>query len=182
VTPSWCVVTVNWLMGEENLDPPLVVRVGGERYEIEVRGNPDTFVTIKGWQPRPSKRAAEQPGDRRHRGALRKRGPRDVCRAGRHSKLLRSAAHHRPGRAKLECGRLSPWRSRSSSNNRWSSLFPVEDAFHRRCRCRFRISSSAGMGRSRRSRKLPRPDRGVDRRGPDPNRAAGRWRQKAIWR
>jgi hypothetical protein len=42
-------VGVNWLMGEENLDPPWTL--GGERYEIEVKGNPDAFVTITGWQP-----------------------------------------------------------------------------------------------------------------------------------
>ena len=44
-------ITVNWLMGEQNLDPPWSFGPAGERYEIEVRGNPDTFVTIKGWQP-----------------------------------------------------------------------------------------------------------------------------------
>lgn len=44
-------ITVNWLMGEENLDPPWTFGPEGERYEIEVRGNPDTFVTVKGWQP-----------------------------------------------------------------------------------------------------------------------------------
>ncbi|OBJ77772.1 dihydrodipicolinate reductase [Mycobacterium gordonae] len=44
-------ITVNWLMGEENLDPDWSFGPAGERYEIEVRGNPDTFVTIKGWQP-----------------------------------------------------------------------------------------------------------------------------------
>jgi 2,4-diaminopentanoate dehydrogenase len=42
-------VGVNWLMGQENLDPPWTL--GGERYEIEVKGNPDAFVTITGWQP-----------------------------------------------------------------------------------------------------------------------------------
>ncbi|HZA11073.1 dihydrodipicolinate reductase [Mycobacterium sp.] len=42
-------IGVNWLMGEENLDPAWTL--GGERYEIEVKGNPDAFVTIKGWQP-----------------------------------------------------------------------------------------------------------------------------------
>jgi 2,4-diaminopentanoate dehydrogenase len=42
-------VGVNWLMGEENLDPAWTL--GGERYEIEVKGNPDCFVTITGWQP-----------------------------------------------------------------------------------------------------------------------------------
>jgi hypothetical protein len=40
---------VNWLMGEENLDPAWTL--GGERYEIEVKGSPDAFVTIRGWQP-----------------------------------------------------------------------------------------------------------------------------------
>jgi len=44
-------ITVNWLMGEENLDPPWSFGPAGERYEIEVHGNPDAFVTVKGWQP-----------------------------------------------------------------------------------------------------------------------------------
>jgi hypothetical protein len=44
-------ITVNWLMGSENLDPPWSFGPAGERYEIEVHGNPDTFVTVKGWQP-----------------------------------------------------------------------------------------------------------------------------------
>ena len=44
-------ITVNWLMGEENLVPPWSFGPAGERYEIEVRGNPDAFITVKGWQP-----------------------------------------------------------------------------------------------------------------------------------
>ena len=44
-------VAVNWLMGEENLSPAWTFGPAGERYEMEVRGNPDTFVTVKGWQP-----------------------------------------------------------------------------------------------------------------------------------
>jgi 2,4-diaminopentanoate dehydrogenase len=44
-------ITVNWLMGEENLDPPWSFGPAGERYEIEVHGNPDAFITVKGWQP-----------------------------------------------------------------------------------------------------------------------------------
>lgn len=44
-------VTVNWLMGEENLEPAWTFGPAGERYEMEVRGNPNTFVTVKGWQP-----------------------------------------------------------------------------------------------------------------------------------
>jgi 2,4-diaminopentanoate dehydrogenase len=42
---------VNWLMGEENLDPPWSFGPAGECYEIAVHGNPDAFVTVKGWQP-----------------------------------------------------------------------------------------------------------------------------------
>jgi hypothetical protein len=44
-------VAVNWLMGEEHLDPAWHFGAEGERFEVEVRGDPDTFVTIKGWQP-----------------------------------------------------------------------------------------------------------------------------------
>lgn len=44
-------VTVNWLMGHENLDPPWSFGPAGERYEMEVRGNPDFNLTVKGFQP-----------------------------------------------------------------------------------------------------------------------------------
>jgi hypothetical protein len=44
-------VAVNWLMGEEHLDPAWTLGAGGERFEVEVRGDPSAFVTIKGWQP-----------------------------------------------------------------------------------------------------------------------------------
>ncbi len=44
-------VTVNWLMGQENLDPAWTFGPAGERYEMEVRGNPDFTVTVKGFQP-----------------------------------------------------------------------------------------------------------------------------------
>jgi hypothetical protein len=44
-------VTVNWFMGQENLDPAWTFGAAGERYEMEVRGNPDFTVTIKGFQP-----------------------------------------------------------------------------------------------------------------------------------
>lgn len=48
-----CVVriAVNWLMGEEHLDPAWGFGPEGERFEVEVRGDPNAFVTIKGWQP-----------------------------------------------------------------------------------------------------------------------------------
>jgi hypothetical protein len=44
-------LAVNWLMGQENLDPPWTLGAAGERYEVEVTGDPSCFVTIKGWQP-----------------------------------------------------------------------------------------------------------------------------------
>jgi 2,4-diaminopentanoate dehydrogenase len=44
-------IAVNWLMGEENLDPPWTFGAEGERFEVEVQGDPSSFVTIKGWQP-----------------------------------------------------------------------------------------------------------------------------------
>jgi hypothetical protein len=42
-------VTVNWLMGEESLDPPWTFGPGGQRYEMEVRGNPDITITVHGF-------------------------------------------------------------------------------------------------------------------------------------
>lgn len=44
-------VTVNWLMGQENLDPPWSFGPDGERYEMQARGNPDFTVVVKGFQP-----------------------------------------------------------------------------------------------------------------------------------
>lgn len=44
-------VAVNWLMGEEHLDPPWSFGPEGERFEVEVQGDPPAYVTIKGWQP-----------------------------------------------------------------------------------------------------------------------------------
>jgi hypothetical protein len=42
---------VNWLMGEEDLDPPWTFGPSGERFEVEVIGDPPALVTFKGWQP-----------------------------------------------------------------------------------------------------------------------------------
>ena len=44
-------VAVNWLMGNRDLDPAWTLGEGGERYEIEIQGDPDLFVTLKGMQP-----------------------------------------------------------------------------------------------------------------------------------
>ena len=42
-------VTVNWLMGEENLDPAWEFGPEGQRYEMEVRGNPDLNIVVHGF-------------------------------------------------------------------------------------------------------------------------------------
>ena len=44
-------MTVNWFMGQENLEPAWTFGPAGQRYEMEVRGNPDFTVTVKGFQP-----------------------------------------------------------------------------------------------------------------------------------
>jgi hypothetical protein len=41
---------VNWLMGEEHLDPAWTFGPAGQRFEIEVTGKPDVRVTISGLQ------------------------------------------------------------------------------------------------------------------------------------
>ncbi len=42
-------VRVNWLMGETHLDPPWTI--GGERFEVEIDGDPGVSVTFRGLQP-----------------------------------------------------------------------------------------------------------------------------------
>jgi hypothetical protein len=42
-------VTVNWLMGEEKLDPGWDFGPEGQRYEMEVRGNPDLNIVVHGF-------------------------------------------------------------------------------------------------------------------------------------
>jgi hypothetical protein len=44
-------VRVNWFMGEENLDPPWRFGPEGERFEVEVSGDPDSKVVFHGWHP-----------------------------------------------------------------------------------------------------------------------------------
>ena len=43
--------TVNWLMGEEHLDPAWSFGPEGERFEVEVTGDPSVKLTIHGLQP-----------------------------------------------------------------------------------------------------------------------------------
>ena len=42
---------VNWLMGEEHLDPPWAFGPEGERFEVEVTGDPGVLVTFKKLHP-----------------------------------------------------------------------------------------------------------------------------------
>lgn len=43
--------TVNWLMGEEHLDPAWSFGPEGERFEVEVTGDPTVLLTFHGLQP-----------------------------------------------------------------------------------------------------------------------------------
>jgi hypothetical protein len=44
-------VAVNWLMGEEHLDPAWTFGPEGERFEVEITGDPKTKLTFHGWHP-----------------------------------------------------------------------------------------------------------------------------------
>jgi hypothetical protein len=42
---------VNWLMGQEHLDPPWGFGPAGERFEVEVQGDPSVSLVFRGLQP-----------------------------------------------------------------------------------------------------------------------------------
>jgi 2,4-diaminopentanoate dehydrogenase len=42
---------VNWFMGDEHLDPAWTFGPGGERFEVEVTGDPSTLTTFHGLHP-----------------------------------------------------------------------------------------------------------------------------------
>ena len=44
-------VATNWFMGQEHLDPAWSFGPGGERFEVEVTGDPSAAVTFHGWHP-----------------------------------------------------------------------------------------------------------------------------------
>lgn len=44
-------VRTNWFMGEEGFDPAWSFGPEGERFEVEVQGDPSVKVTFRGWQP-----------------------------------------------------------------------------------------------------------------------------------
>jgi hypothetical protein len=44
-------VRTNWFMGQEDLDPAWSFGPEGERFEVEVQGDPTSKVTFHGWHP-----------------------------------------------------------------------------------------------------------------------------------
>jgi hypothetical protein len=44
-------VRTNWFMGQEHLDPAWTFGPEGERFEVEVTGDPSAHVTFHGWHP-----------------------------------------------------------------------------------------------------------------------------------
>jgi hypothetical protein len=44
-------VRTNWFMGQENLDPAWTFGPEGERFEVEVTGDPSSKLTFHGWHP-----------------------------------------------------------------------------------------------------------------------------------
>lgn len=125
-------IAVNWLMGSENLDPPWSFGPAGERYEIEVRGSPDTCVTIKGWQPQTVAAGLKSNPGIVATAAHCVNAIPATCAPRRGSRAFRPAAHHRPGRSRAgtlellaaspagmsRIGRVIQWQSLSSSSNR----------------------------------------------------------------
>ncbi len=125
---------VNWLMCEVELDPPWTLgEKKGERFEVEITGDPDVSLTFKGLQPE----TVEEGGLKRNPGGVVATANHCisaipyVCEAGpRDQDLSRPSADRRPGRAApgwLRSGK--PWRS---------SVFPS------RGRCQ-RHGSGAGV-------------------------------------
>ena len=183
----------------------LVFRARGERYEIEVRGNPDTFVTVKGWQPESVAAGLKSnPGIVATAAHCVNAIPATCRRPGGHPKLLRSAAHHRPGRARAwltgpptsskdvtaACAHSIPSagiptrgdshcrRGLSSSSNHELPV-AVEDAFTKTFPIPLPGSVRAGTGRSRRSRGVRDQTGGWDAAGQTRTVRVGRWRQHA---
>ena len=56
---------VNWLMGEEHLDPPWTFGPRRERFEVEITGDPGSLVTFHGWHP-----SSLEEGLKRNRGIV----------------------------------------------------------------------------------------------------------------
>ena len=161
-------VTVNWLMGEENLDPAWTFGPAGQRYEMEVRGNPDITIVVKGFH-------SEIGGEGPEYGIVGTaahcvNSVPAVCAAepgiltyldlplisGKAAPAARLVSGHDEAVGGRAVPDHSRWVSRTSSAT-WS-----------RCRCR--RCSASGTGPSRRSRKCAtRPATGM------PSGSHARW-------
>ena len=59
------IAAVNWFMGEEHLDPPWRFGPAGERFEVEIDGDPPVHLTFHGLHP-----PSLEDGPRRNRGIV----------------------------------------------------------------------------------------------------------------
>ena len=93
-------VRVNWLMGEEHLDPPWTFGPEGQRFEVEFDAEPPLVDDVPRPAPAGRRRA---PRDRVDRAgdALRERDPVRVRSRARHQDLPRPAAARGPRRDPL---------------------------------------------------------------------------------
>src|SRR4029453_4585450 len=62
---TFMTVRTNWFMGQEHLDPPWTFGPEGERFEVEVQGDPPVKVTFHGLHP-----ASIAEGLKRNRGIV----------------------------------------------------------------------------------------------------------------
>lgn len=90
---------VNWFMGEAALDPPWEFGAAGERYEIEITGDPGSFTTISGMHahaaaPAPAATSG-QPAPRAGASGAGERHPAttEVRPVERHPGIVATAAH-----------------------------------------------------------------------------------------
>ena len=92
-------VATNWFMGQEHLDPAWSFGPEGERFEVEVTGDPSAKVTFHGLAPRVDRRRSRpQPGRGGHGDPLRERHTRGRGGGARHPHLPRPARLLRAGR------------------------------------------------------------------------------------
>ena len=91
---------VNWFMGEEHLDPAWSFGPEGERFEVEITGDPPVRRHLPRAAPRHDRRGPERnPRHRRDRDALCERGALRVRRRAGDPDLSRSPADRRARRA-----------------------------------------------------------------------------------
>ena len=88
---------VNWLMGEEHLDPPWRFGADGEHFEVEITGDPDCLVTFRKLHPDVDRSGpGAQPRHRGHGDALRQCGALRLRGRARPAHLPRDAPRRGP--------------------------------------------------------------------------------------